>query len=275
MLPAKSAVHQTLRDHEPPNRLASVATRTTIRRQRRIWSRRVSSWDQHGSAGLGTVTAAVIAAAAVQPGCEVVDLGCGQGQVSLPLARLGAEVLAIDVSPAMVDQLAGTARRERVQTLAATAIPIEELSLPDGSVDLVVTSYALHHLRDADKARLVCEAFRWLRPGGRLIVADLMLGRGGSSRDRQIIRQKLIVLARKGPGGWWRIAKNAARYILRVHERPVSMAAWSLMLGQAGFTQVQAKPVVAEAGLVMGARPAPGDQQSRASAECIRHEPAQ
>jgi 2-polyprenyl-3-methyl-5-hydroxy-6-metoxy-1,4-benzoquinol methylase len=246
---------------EAQHGLASLATRRTVRRQRRVWSQRVSSWDQHGSAGLGAVTTAVLQAAAVRPGDQVVDLGCGQGQISLPLARQGAEVLAIDVSPAMVAQLTRLAEREGTQRLAAAAIPIEQLALPAASVDLVVSSYALHHLRDADKARLIADVFTWLRPGGRLVLADMMFGRGGSSRDREIIRQKLILLARKGPGGWWRIAKNAARYLLRVQECPVSMAAWTSMLDHAGFADVTATTIVAEAGLVTGLRPAGQEDQ--------------
>lgn len=240
---------------ESQNRLAKLVTRRTVLRQRRVWSRRVGSWDQHGSAGLTTVTAAVRTAATVRPGDQVVDLGCGQGQISLPLARQGAEVLAIDVSPAMVAWLTMAARRDGVHNLTAVAIPIEELALPAASVDLVVSSYALHHVRDADKAQLVTHAFDWLRPGGRLIVADMMFGRGGSSREREIIWQKLILLARKGPGGWWRIVKNAARYLLRLQECPVSMAAWAAMLTAAGFADVSAASIVAEAGLVTGRRP--------------------
>jgi 2-polyprenyl-3-methyl-5-hydroxy-6-metoxy-1,4-benzoquinol methylase len=249
------------RDADSRHGLASIATRRGVRRQRRVWSRRVSSWDQHGSAGLGTVTAAVLTAADVRPGDQVVDLGCGQGQISLPLARQGAEVFAVDVSPAMVAQLTILARRDGVHGLVAASIPIEELALPGASADLVVSSYALHHLRDADKARLIADAFGWLRPGGRLVVADMMFGRGGTSRDREIIRHKLILLARKGPGGWWRIAKNAARYLLRVQECPVSMAAWTAMLTQAGFADVVATTIVAEAGLITGLRPAGQDYQ--------------
>ena len=44
----------------------------------------------------------------------------------------------------------------------------------------------------------------------------MMFGRGGSRRDRDILRQKVIALAAKGPGGWWRIAKNLTRYGLGV-----------------------------------------------------------
>jgi 2-polyprenyl-3-methyl-5-hydroxy-6-metoxy-1,4-benzoquinol methylase len=254
----KALIYGPVDDGEPGGKsLARFATEHAVRRQRRVWSGRVASWDQHGSAGLTKVTAAVLAAAPVTPGTVAVDLGCGNGQVSLPLARQGAQVLAVDVSSAMVRHLLAQAEAEHAPTLEAVAVPIEELILPARSADLVVSSYALHHLRDPDKARLVAAAAGWLRPGGRLVIADMMFGRGASGRDRAIIAAKLAALARKGPGGWWRIAKNAVRYALRIQERPVSMEAWTAMLTKAGFTDVTAETVVAEAGLVAGRIPEP------------------
>jgi 2-polyprenyl-3-methyl-5-hydroxy-6-metoxy-1,4-benzoquinol methylase len=239
----------------PGNALVRFATQHAVRRQRRVWSGRVASWDQHGSPGLTAVTAAVLEAADVKPDAQIVDLGCGTGQISLPLAARGARVLSVDVSPAMIRRLESQARSQGAESLDGLAMPIEEVALPAQSVDLVVSSYALHHLRDADKARLVSAAYGWLRPGGRLVVADMMFGRGGSSADRAIIRSKLAALARKGPGGWWRIAKNTARYLLRVQERPVSMGRWTAMLSSAGFAEVTAAAIRAEAGLVTGRRP--------------------
>ena len=239
----------------PAARLASLATQRAARRQRRVWSGRVGTWDQHGSAALRSVTSAVVGAAAPRAGDAVLDLGCGTGQLSIPLATLGASVLAVDVSPAMVRRLRDEARRRGLASLEVIALPVEELDLPPASVDLVVSSYALHHLRDPDKSRLVSAAYGWLRPGGRIVIADMMFGRGGSARDRAIIRAKLRVLARKGPGGWWRIVKNAARYQLRVQERPISMSAWTGLLASAGFTGITSSAIVAEAGLVSGRRP--------------------
>jgi ubiquinone/menaquinone biosynthesis C-methylase UbiE len=223
-----------------------------------VWSRRVNSWDHHQPSGLEKVTAAVIAAAAPRPGDRVVDLGCGTGQLSLPLAELGARVLAVDISQEMIGRLHRNARDRRLDSVEGLAVPIEELSLPAGSVELVVTSYALHHLRDADKSRVVSAAFGWLRPGGTLLVADMMFGRGGTSQDRAIIKSKVKALASKGVGGWWRIAKNAYRYLVRVQERPISMAAWTQSFTQAGFTAITASSIVAEAGLVTGRRPGQG-----------------
>lgn len=229
------------------------------RRQRRVWSGRVGSWHEHGSANLTNVTAAVLRVATVRPGDVVVDLGSGNGQVSIPLAGRGARVLGVDVSPGMTGALQAEARRLGLDTLEAITVPIEELDLPTASADLIVSSYALHHLRDPDKAALVNAAARWLRPGGRLVIADMMFGRGGSARDREIIRQKLFVLVRKGPGGWWRIAKNVVRYQLRVQEIPISMQAWTDLMRKAGFTSITASSIVAEAGLITAQRPGPAD----------------
>jgi len=140
-------------------------------------------------------------------------------------------------------------------------MPIERLVLPRGTFDLIVSSYALHHLRDRDKARLVEACYAWLRPGGRLVIADMMLGRGGSAHDREIIRAKIATLARRGPGGWWRIAKNAVRYLVRVQERPISMSAWTRLCEKAGFRPVGTFAIVAEAGLVRARRPVAPSRQ--------------
>jgi hypothetical protein len=87
------------------------------------------------------------------------------------------------------------------------------------------------------------------------VIADMMFGRGGSARDRAIIRGKLRILARRGLGGWWRIVKNSARYLVRGQERPLSSESWTAFLEQAGFTAIKTSALVAEAGLVAGARP--------------------
>ena len=111
------------------------------------------------------------------------------------------------------------AERAAQQTAWATcrrrSVTSRTFELRPASTDLVVSSYALHHLADADKRALVARSAQWLRPGGRLVIGDMMFGRGASPRDRDILRQKVVALAAKGPGGWWRIAKNLARYGLR------------------------------------------------------------
>lgn len=192
---------------------------------------------------------------APRPTDACVDLGAGTGFVTTALAPLVGSVLAVDISPAMAGSLADHAARAGLRNVRTEVADLRELRLPPDSADLIVSSYALHHLRDADKRMLVAEAARWLRPGGRIVVADMMFGRGTSQRDRQILRQKVAALAAKGPGGWWRIAKNLGRYGLRVgHEHPATPQFWQTALRDAGFTDVIFEPVVAEAGIVRGVR---------------------
>jgi len=232
-------------------RLGQLATRPL----RLITSRRRSAWDRRSPAGLEKVTAAVLAAATVSPGSQALDIGCGAGPLSLPLAEQGAKVLAIDASQVMIAKLEEQAEQRKLPGLECLATPIERLSLPAECVDLIVTSYALHYLRDLDKGRLVAAAYYWLKPGGTFILADMMFGRGVTSQDRAIIKTKIGALAKKGIGGWWRIAKNSYRYLIRAQERPVSISTWATMFARAGFKSITASSIVNEAGLVTGRRP--------------------
>ena len=121
---------------------------------------------------------------------------------------------------------------------------------------LIVSRYVLHHLLDPAKRALVHESISWLRPGGRLVIADMMFGRGGTARDREILRQKATALAKKGPGGLWRIAKNLTRYGFGVGgEHPATPQFWQDALRDAGYADVTFLPVVAEAAIVSGTRP--------------------
>ena len=215
------------------------------------------SWD-HGAQnnpGLVKVVERVLAEAAPTAEMAAVDLGCGSGQLTLKLAPKVASVLAVDVSAAMIDLLEGNAAEAGVSNVSGRAASIESLDLAEASVDLIVSNYALHHLRDSDKRIVVERCARWLRPGGRLVIGDMMFGRGGDARDRVIIASKLSLMLRRGPAGWLRIAKNAGRYLLRFQERPVSMSTWVHFLEEAGLGRVVAVPVVNEAAVVRGERP--------------------
>lgn len=253
--PATGALGRLLR------RAALGSQRVRIGGQRRRWSRRASSWHAGGdqNAGLNRVRQVLLTAASERPGELAVDLGCGSGEVSVPLGRHFRRVVAVDVSPEMIALLEARAVAAGAVHVQGLERAIERLRLPVDCADLVVSNYALHHLHDADKARLVERAATWLRPGGRLLIADMMLGRGADPHDRAIIRDKLAVLVRRGPGGWWRIAKNLPRFLLRLQERPISPAAWCRLLEQAGFHEVRHTHIVAEAGMVVGTKAVTND----------------
>lgn len=224
---------------------------------KRAWDDRVEEWHEHvvDTDAFRAIRDALLEAAAPRADEHAVDLGAGTGFVTVPLAQRTASVLAVDISPSMLDALRGTAGREGlpVETRAADLTTLE---LPPESVDLVVSNYALHHLTDADKADLVRRAHTWLRPGGRIAIADMMFGRGTSARDRAIARQKIAALFRKGPGGLWRIAKNLVRFGMRVGmEQPAPPEAWTSMMRDAGFVSIEHHALPAEAALVSARRP--------------------
>lgn len=239
----------------------SVTGKLASDTQRRRWQRHAAAWEDHAVTGLGAVIDAVISeAAASEPGVPprlgvVVDIGCGGGAVALRLAGKAEKVIALDVSPKMLETLEQRASQSALDNIEAHCGSIEAFSLPPASVDLVVSNYALHHLLDRDKQRFVTNAAGWLRPGGKLVIGDMMIGRGLENEDRKILVHKARLLAARGPAGWWRVIKNAWRLWSRTVERPVPIAAWTAMLHQAGFVDVTGRRVVSEAAVVTGTRP--------------------
>ena len=97
-------------------------------------------------------------------GLEVLDLGCGDGTLARRLIGSGASrVLGVDPSARML----ALAAREPLPGIRYLRESAETLTLPSDSVDLVVSSLALHYV--ADYGSLVGRVARWLRPGGHLV----------------------------------------------------------------------------------------------------------
>lgn len=105
------------------------------------------------------------------PAIDVADLGAGEGYVSQLLARRAKSVVCVDNSSGMVEVGTDLARRQGIHNLRYELGDIEQVQLPEASVDLALLSQALHHARHPETA--VREAFRILRPTGRLLVLDL------------------------------------------------------------------------------------------------------
>lgn len=222
------------------------------------WDKRVGQWHDHvtSAEAFGRVLDRILVLSRPGRSDVCVDLGAGTGFVTTALAPLVASVHAVDISPAMTEALAERAADAGLANVSTEVADLKDFRLLPSRADLIVSSYALHHLADADKRALTARAAQGLRPGGRLVIADMMFGRGGSQRDRAILRQKAAALAAKGIGGWWRIAKNLTRYGLRVgSEHPATPEFWQQALRDAGLAEVHFHPVAAEAGIVCGVRP--------------------
>ena len=105
------------------------------------------------------------------PAIDIADLGAGEGLLSQLLAQRARQVWCIDNSPRMVEVGTELAEKNQLANLTYKLGDIEQVPLPDKSVDLAILSQALHHAQHPQIA--VNEAHRILRPGGELIILDL------------------------------------------------------------------------------------------------------
>lgn len=100
------------------------------------------------------------------PGRSALEIGCGTGIFSGLLARSGADITAVDLSP----ELAEKARRANsAPNLKFLVMNVERLAFPDDSFDCVCGSSVLHHL---DLARTLPEMLRVLKPGGAFVFTE-------------------------------------------------------------------------------------------------------
>jgi len=109
------------------------------------------------------------------------DLGCGTGQVACALAPFVARVIAVDRSSEMLQ-----AARRRVRDLASVEVKrgeLEALPIGDRELDAATLLLVLHHL--PDPAAALAESARVLKPGGRLVIADML------PHDREEYRQQM------------------------------------------------------------------------------------
>ena len=109
---------------------------------------------------------------AVMPALVVADLGAGEGTFSQLLARRAKKVIAVDNSEKMVEYGTDLARKHGVKNLEYRKGDIEDVPIKDGLVDLAFLSQALHHAQHPERA--VAEAYRILKPGGRIVILDLV-----------------------------------------------------------------------------------------------------
>jgi ubiquinone/menaquinone biosynthesis C-methylase UbiE len=129
--------------------------------------------------GTGAVRRRVIERMGLGPDDRVLDLGCGTGTLLLQIkaAHPGTEVVGVDPDADILSIAAEKARRAGVTVKFEVAFA-DRLPLEDASFDGVVSTLAFHHLTRTEKEGALREAFRVLRPGGLLHIADLCQPRG-------------------------------------------------------------------------------------------------
>ena len=109
----------------------------------------------------------------VKPGWRVADIGCGNGVLACEAALMGAEVDAIDISPAML-ALANIQARDRKVAIRTQPAGMLSFAYQPNSYDLIVSEFTLHHLPDFWKAVALARIYAALKPGANFYLRDIV-----------------------------------------------------------------------------------------------------
>ena len=159
----------------------SVAVRLDLRRREQVLARRerdtraffsdvADEWDRLRGELFGATTDLQLLPALLDPDVAVGDLGCGSGRLAATIAPYARSVVAVDASPEMLD--VARSRLSVFDNVQVVEGQIEDLPLESGSLDLALVVHLLHHV--ADPSAALAEVARVLRPGGRLVIADVL-----------------------------------------------------------------------------------------------------
>jgi tRNA (cmo5U34)-methyltransferase len=166
-----------------PGRPTNLADKSTIDEIRQRFDQEVERFSNLQTGQQATIDAPLVldlvaqtARRFLKPGSALLDLGCGAGNFTLSVLQ---QISGLDCHLADLSQPMLARAQQRVREAGAARVStyhgdLRTLGFPDQSFDCILAGAVLHHLRDeADWKSTFAQLHRWLKPGGRLYVADL------------------------------------------------------------------------------------------------------
>lgn len=132
----------------------------------------------------------------LQPGERFLDVAAGTGGLSLPAARLGAQVLATDWSPAMIERFEARVREEGLRDAVGRVMDCHALELPDDRFDVTGSQFGV--MLVPEQPRALREIVRVTKPGGRVLV--IAYGSPAELEFLQLFISALTAVAPQFPG---------------------------------------------------------------------------
>jgi len=129
---------------------------------------------------------ALLASLGVGRSDRLIDIGCGTGQFACEAAKIGREVIALDVSPAMLDFARNRAAAAGLGNITFSHGGFLSYRHEGAPADFVTSKFALHHLPDFWKAVALARIHFWLRPGGTFFLRDVVFSFGPGEVSRGV-----------------------------------------------------------------------------------------
>lgn len=136
---------------------------------RDAWDAIAPRFDEFTTSATMTLAQEVLRRVELRPGLRLLDVAAGSGALSIPAARIGAEVLATDLAPTMIERLTARARAEGLANIEGRVMDGQDLDLDDDTFDVAVSVNGVSLFPDLPRG--LAELVRVTRPGGRVAIA--------------------------------------------------------------------------------------------------------
>jgi ubiquinone/menaquinone biosynthesis C-methylase UbiE len=160
---------------------------------REAWDAIADGYDRYVAPQEVGLASEALRLVGLEPGQRFLDVAAGTGGLSLPAARLGAQVLATDWSPAMIERFEARVREEGLSNAAGRVMDCHALELPDDQFDVTGSQFGV--MLVPEQPRALREMVRVTRPGGRVLVIAY-----GSPAELEFLQIFIGALTAVAPG---------------------------------------------------------------------------